>query len=361
MPYLRLLILVLAFVLTDAGSGAAVEELHPVDRVLQIGTRIAPPFAMKSPDGHWEGISIDLLSAIAAKFGVRYELRETSLAGMIDEVVDGRLDAAIAAMTMTEARENVIDFSYAYYRSGLGVAVAERRGAGLHAILAALSSGAFMSIAGILIGLLFLIGTLVWWLERNQNPQQFEADAKRGLFSGFWWAAVTMTTTGYGDKAPATIGGRFVAIIWMFAGLVLTAAFTAQLAASLTAHSMLSPVTRPSDLAHLRVGNVTNAASVEALRDYGVRPVGYLDVQSGLQALAQGEIEAFVHDEPILVWEIGVVPGVMLAPVKFAPQDYAIVLPQGSPLRETLNRSLLDVLASDQWTAIQRRYLGGEN
>jgi polar amino acid transport system substrate-binding protein len=106
---------------------------------------------MKSPDGHWEGISIDLLSAIADKLDVRYELQETSLAGMIDDVADGRFDASVAAMALTEAREKVIDFSHAYYRSGLGVAVAERRGAELHAIWATLSSPAFVSIIGIFI------------------------------------------------------------------------------------------------------------------------------------------------------------------------------------------------------------------
>jgi ABC-type amino acid transport substrate-binding protein len=48
---------------------------------------------------------------------------------------------------------------------------------------------------------------------------------------------------------------------------------------------------------------------------------------------------------------------VTLTPVRFAPQDYAIVLPPDAPRREAVNRALLEVLASDQWTAIQRRYL----
>jgi polar amino acid transport system substrate-binding protein len=358
MPYLRLLVLFIVFALPEAGRGTAAQEALSIDRVLRIGTREAPPFSMKSPDGHWEGISIDLLSAIADKLDFTYELQETSLAGMIDDVADGRFDVSVAAMTMTEAREKVIDFSHAYYRSGLGVAVAERRGAELHAIWATLSSPAFLSIIGILIGLLFLIGLLAWALERRQNPHQFESDAKRGLFSGFWWAAVTMTTTGYGDKVPATIGGRFVAIIWMFAGLVLTAAFTAHLAASFTAYAIISPVTKPSDLAHLRVGNVNDAASSNALRAHGASPIGYSDVHTGLEALARGEIEAFVHDEPVLASEIVGVAGVVLTQVHFAPQDYAFVLQQNSPLRENLNRALLDILASDQWAAIQRRYLG---
>jgi ABC-type amino acid transport substrate-binding protein len=341
-----------------AAPVARAQDPDITDRVLTIGTKPAPPFAMLAPDGTWEGIAIDLLAAVAAKLGASYTLQETTLAGMIDEVAAGRLDASVAAMTVTVAREEVIDFSHAYYRSGLGVAVAERRPAGLGAIWQALTSRAFLSVVGVMGGLLFAVGAVVWLLERRHNPGQFEPDPRRGLFSGFWWAVVTMSTTGYGDKAPATVGGRIVAILWIFAGLILTAGFTAQLAATLTASSIRSPVTSPTDLAQLRVGHVAAAASGETLRAYGVRPRDYPDVEAGLAAVARGEIDAFVHDEPILAYEVGVVPGVVLAPVRFAPQDYAFVLPQDAALREAVNRALLEVLASDQWSAIQRRYLG---
>lgn len=356
---LRLLgVLLLLLLASPLAAQDPASDLAGEDDVLRIGTKVAPPFAMKAPDGTWEGIAIDLLAAVAARLGVSYALQETTLAGMIDDVAAGRLDASIAAMTVTVAREEVIDFSHAYYRSGLAVAVADRQPAGLAAIWQALTSRAFLSVVGVMAALLFAVGAVVWFLERRHNPGQFEPDPRRGLFSGFWWAVVTMSTTGYGDKAPATVGGRIVAILWIFAGLILTAGFTAQLAATLTASSIQSPVTSPTDLARLRVGHLAEAASGETLRGYGVRPREFDDVEAGLVAVARGEIDAFVHDEPILVYEVGVVPGVVLAPVRFAPQDYAIVLPQDAGLRETVNRALLEVMASDQWAAIQRRYLG---
>ena len=43
----------------------------------------------------------------------------------------------------------------------------------------------------------------------------------------FWWAIVTMTTVGYGDYAPSTSEGRIFAVLVMFAGISLTAMFTA--------------------------------------------------------------------------------------------------------------------------------------
>jgi voltage-gated potassium channel len=44
-----------------------------------------------------------------------------------------------------------------------------------------------------------------------------------------WWSFVTMTTVGYGDHYPVTIGGRIVAIILMVTGITLFGVVTASL------------------------------------------------------------------------------------------------------------------------------------
>ncbi len=54
------------------------------------------------------------------------------------------------------------------------------------------------------------------------------------LGSALWFAAVTMTTVGYGDKTPQTPLGRFLAFLWMFFGILLVSAFTGAFASSLT-------------------------------------------------------------------------------------------------------------------------------
>ena len=149
---------------------------------------MAPPFAMKAADGTWEGISIDLLAAIAAKLGVTYQLQETTLAGMIDDVADGKLDASIAAMTMTGAREQVIDFSYAFFRSSLGVVVAERRQAGLAAIWDALTSRAFLSVVGALAGVRRYWRGIGVTLFINWAVKPFSMALLGTLFIGHWFA-----------------------------------------------------------------------------------------------------------------------------------------------------------------------------
>ncbi len=329
------------------------------DRPYLIGTREAPPFAMKSAvDGRWEGISIDLLEELAGAIGFRYELREVSLPEMIDGVAAGRLDGSIAAMTITAEREQRVDFSHTFFRTGLGVAVPATQHAGWLAILDVLTSRAFLGTISLLATLLLTVGFLIWVLERKRNSAQFERPPARGLFSGVWWAAVTMSTVGYGDKTPVTLLGRSLAMLWMFLALILTAVFTAQMTAGLTSTQINSPVQTINDLPRVRVGNVANSASLQPLGTIGVRPIAFGSVTEGLQALADHRIEAFVHDASVLKWETGSVNGVQITPLQFAPQDYGIVLPQGTDRREELNRVLLSILSSSRWTDIQRRYLG---
>src|SRR3984893_14444098 len=89
-------------------------------RELVVGTKEAPPFAMKAADGSWNGISIDLWRRVADELHLRYRFSEApNVQGVIDGVADGRFDIAVAALTVTAARARVIDFTEPFYVTGL--------------------------------------------------------------------------------------------------------------------------------------------------------------------------------------------------------------------------------------------------
>lgn len=64
----------------------------------------------------------------------------------------------------------------------------------------------------------------IMMFEPGQN-NQFD-----NLWDSFWYAVVTVTTVGYGDKSPVTIGGKLVGLVLMGLGVVVLAAITGQIA-----------------------------------------------------------------------------------------------------------------------------------
>lgn len=339
------------------------QELEPVapsdQRTLIVGTKEAVPFVIKGPDGVWSGISIDLLDEVMNQLGWRYELREQSLEELLSNVESGELDMAMSAITITPDREIELDFSHAYYSTGLGIAVSSE-GGGWRSFVRRLISPQLTSAVGLTILLLLVLGWLVWLAERRANPEQFGGSAAKGVGEGFWFSAVTMTTVGYGDKAPVTRAGRALALVWMFASLIAISSLTAAITSALTLNELQSNVKGPSDLPDVKVGTVSASTSLSYLQRTAISPRQYTTAAEALKALEKGDADAVVYDAPILRYRINedFQGDLAMLPETFEQQSYGVVFRSGSELREPFNRALLRVLEGPAWRGIVQRYLG---
>jgi len=329
-----------------------------LDRDVRVATRQVPPFAMKI-NGDWDGITIELLRKIGEETGARFDLEKMALPQMLEAVVQGKLDAAAAALTITAERERVMDFTHPYYSSGLGVAVRRRPEVTWLSALKRIASGAFVQSLGALLGVLTLVGALVWLVERRRNGQ-FQRDPVTGIGSGIWWSAVTMTTVGYGDKAPTTLAGRLIGLAWMFASVILISGFTAAIASSLTVGQMDQTVRGVDDLRGKRVLSLDSSTSAAYLDENLIRYKTAPDLKNALAELAAGRADAVVYDAPVLRFLVneGYASELRVLPTVFARQDYGIALPPGSPLREELNRSILSIIHGPEWNRMLESYLG---
>jgi len=338
----------------------AAEKKAPPGRTLVVGTKESPPFSMKAADGAWTGISIDLWRDIAKQLNLAFEFRETDLRGLLDGVTDGSLDVAVAALTVTSEREKVMDFTHAIYHTSLGIAVSQKpKTPWLDVFRSFYSLGVLKFVAGLFLFLL-LVGSLIWLFERKKNPEQFGGEITTGIFAGLWWAMVTMTTVGYGDKAPITHGGRWVAILWMLVGICVMSVLTAHITSNLTLMQMRSSIKGPQDLFHVHVGSVAESTSSDYLGKNRIPFSPYKTASEGLHAMAEGKIQALVYDKPILRYLVQKeYPGKLeVLPYSFYEQDYGIALREGSPLREPVNHVLLNILNSPAWQDTLSLYLG---
>jgi ABC-type amino acid transport substrate-binding protein len=329
--------------------------------VLKVATRDVPPFAMRQEDGSWRGISIELWQSVGAELGWRTEFVDMGLKQMLDAVSDGEVDAVAGALTITADREAAMDFSHPFMSSGLAIAVPREAGGGWLGVVQRLFSERFLSVIAGLGAVLLAVGILVWLMERRRNDQ-FGGSPLHGIGSGLWWSAVTMTTVGYGDKAPQTFAGRTVALVWMFASVIVISSFTAAIATALTVGELGGKVEDENDLARVRVVTVEGSTSAAYLqfRGYGYRPVA--DLEQALELLADGRADAVVYDEPILRHRVKqrVNDSLVVLPRTFERQDYGIAMPSGSLLREPLNRELLRYLRDPAWRSTLAQYVGSQ-
>jgi len=83
--------------------------------VLKVGTNAEyPPFEFKKGN-EFKGIDMDLDKLIAQKLGMKLEMIDMDFDSLIPSLGAKKIDMASAAITITDARKKVIDFSHAYY------------------------------------------------------------------------------------------------------------------------------------------------------------------------------------------------------------------------------------------------------
>jgi len=354
---MKKLLVFLAILLASASAAVA---QSPDENVLRIGTKEAPPFAMKQKDGSWHGMSIELWQGIAEDLGIEFEFVETDLEGLLKGVEDGTLDAAVAALNVTAERETRFDFTHPFYTSGYGIAIRSERKVIWIEVIKRLASGEFVKALSTLAGLLFAAGFLVWLVERKRNPEQFGGSVPRGMWEGFWWSAVTMTTVGYGDRYPLSAPGRLIALVWMFTSVVIVSSFTAAIASSLTIGSLDERIRTLDDLAHVRVASVPNSTSAAFLDTRGIAWISHASVETAMAALDEGNVDAVFYDEPLIrhVIRHGYQESILELPGTITRLDYAFGLPPRSGLREQINRNMLRRINSPEWRETLEKYLG---
>jgi ABC-type amino acid transport substrate-binding protein len=169
-----------------------------------------------------------------------------------------------------------------------------------------------------------------------------------------------MTTVGYGDKAPATPLGRILGLIWMFASIIIISGLTAAIATSLTVGQLSQSVSGIDDLYGKRVLTAAGSTSTSFLDQKLVQYQTAASISEALDKLAAGQADAVVYDLPILRYLVKnqYVHDLKVLPNQFARQDYGIALTPGSPLRERLNREILQIIQSAEWSRMLESYLG---
>jgi ABC-type amino acid transport substrate-binding protein len=354
-----LLAILLAYLPAAAAAPAAAQQQ---EQPLRVVTKSIPPFVIQGPDGELSGFSIDLWDALAGELGQPYEWVWVETVGdQLDAVEAGTADAAIAAITITEEREQAVDFTFSYFESGLGILTTTNTSMPVLDALAIAFSPALLRLLAFVLALLIIVGHLIWLFERRTNPD-FPKDYLHGIWSGIWYAGVTVTTVGYGDKTPKSVAGRLVGLLWMFAGLFVIANFTAGVTAQLALRELRGAINGPQDLPGKQIVAVEGTTGERWLTSQGLPHRTLETIEEAYAELAEGRTQAVVYDYPVLLY-YSLHEGqntTTLANGPFNLEEYGIAAPTASPLREEVNRALLKLFYDCSYNEIYTRWFGAD-
>ena len=309
-----------------------------------------------------EGFCIDVWREIARQMGVEYEfVPSAGVAEKLQMLQDGKTDVAIGGISITKRREEMVDFTHPTFHSGLDILVLQGRGVGVWAKLKVLITKTRLTILIGFIALILVAAHLIWGIERSEDSA-FGKPYAHGVLEGIYWAVVTASTVGYGDKVPRKGVGKVLAVLVIIVALPLFALFTAELASAFTVQRLATAIAGPEDLPGKRVGVVQGTTSADYVTrlHVGLYPYGRID--DAYAALARGEIDAVVYDAPALQYYAHHAGKGKVAVVgsPFMPQDFAIAVGEGSPLREQINRAILALIERREINRIHVKWFGEE-
>ncbi|MFN2114284.1 MAG: transporter substrate-binding domain-containing protein [Anaerolineae bacterium] len=334
-----------ALLLDPSGSAPARAETRGQADTIKVVTHEIEPFVMIDDDGQLRGFSVDVWDEVAAATGVTYEWQVADTVGeQLEAIAEGDADVAIAAISVTSDREKLVDFSHAYFRSGLRVLTVASSARIAGPLLDVLLSRRLLLAYAFLLLLLAAVGLAAWLVERDRN-NMFPRAVGPGVWDGIWWAAATMTTVGYGDRTMTGRAGRVLGLVWMFVGMFVFANLAAVIASELTVARQTTAVAGVHDLADARVATVTGTTSSDFLDEEGIDYVGAATIDDAVAMLADGEVDAVVFDGPVLQYRLSLHKSSRLELVgeTFSREGYAIAVAPGSPLRHEINVTLLEL------------------
>jgi polar amino acid transport system substrate-binding protein len=246
----------------------------------------------------------------------------------------------------TSERDKSFDFSHPILEAGLQVLV---RGAGQNAeatplrdVLALLFSRSAVIWLGVGLIIILIPAHVVWLLDRgNEDGASPSKNYFPGIFHALVWATTALVSQV--QLLPSQWLARVLGLLWMFAGVVFIALYTAQLTATLTVNQFQGIINGPADLPGKRVATIADSIAVKYLQRIGAQVQEYQTLDEMLAALLNQQADAVLFSAPSLRY-FAAHDGMGLASVvgpEVDRQSIGFMFQLDSPLRRQVNHVLI--------------------
>lgn len=321
----------------------ALQAQQTANDTLAVGYVGSSPFIIEEGQQPPSGIVVDIWTEIASALDRQYTLQPvTSVQQGIDALQSGEFDLVVGPITINSSRAEQIVFSQPFYETDLAL-LSPIKARGVWDTVAPFFSKAFLIAVVGLLFVLSIVGVLFWLVEGRHHPEDYPRDPVKCIGTGIWIALVTMTTVGYGDYAPKTVGGRVVLGSWMVISLILATSFIAGIATTFSKVGQDETISRVNQLQNKTVTIPSNQETARLVKTAGGTPLAVDDVSEAYRMLLNGEVDAILYDDVPLkyIFETAQRKNYLLSENEIAPQRYGFMFPNESSLKHAVDQEII--------------------
>ncbi|KAF1768377.1 hypothetical protein GCK72_000189 [Caenorhabditis remanei] len=285
--------------------------------------------------------------------------------GMVGELQRGDADLAVASLTISYGRSEVIDFTKPRITDS-----------DWFKFMDPLSTQVWiMTFASY-----FVVSIAIWIIAKISPYEQFERDEDNGQYkpvdnqfslrNSFWFTVCSLMQQG-SELCPRAASTRLLTGIWWFFALILISSYTANLAAVLTTRRMETPIENADDLAaqtKIKYGTLGRGSTMSFFNESKIETYERmwqlmssspgLFVQSSKEGIARVKSSdyAYLMESSMLEYAVERDCELMQIGGLIDQKGYGIGLPKGSPYRELISTAILRLQEKTELTELKEKW-----
>ncbi|XP_038059611.1 glutamate receptor ionotropic, kainate 2-like [Patiria miniata] len=372
-----------------------------INRTLIVTTIREQPYVMfrETKDGvpvtgnaRYYGYCIDMLQKISERLHFNYQIVEVEddnygsklesgrWNGMVGELIERKADLAVAPLTITYSREQVMDFSKPYMHLGITILYRspEPQNPGVFSFLNPLSFDVWLYVVlafflvSITLFLLARFSPYEWYNSHPCNPEYDEVENQFNLTNCLWFSFGGLMQQG-SEVNPRAFSTRVLSGFWWFFSLILVSSYTANLAAFLTVERMVSPISSADDLSKqteieygTRSGGSTETffsrskiPTYQTMYEFmSARPhVFSKTYDAGIERVLNSKNYAFLLESTTAEYRISQhCNNLTLIGGLLNSRGYGIGTPLGSALRDEVTKAILSLQEDDTLLKLKQKW-----
>ena len=335
--------------------------LFAVEKDLRVGVAGQDPFIKTGSIP--TGAAVDIWEKIAAEnnWNFNYTRFETIKKGL-EAVTDGSIDLLAGNTPITKNNLANAEFSQPFFHSGLQILTVDSRSGIRSRLLSDIQDLFKLEIFWVALVGIVILSTTVYFFERKTNPD-FPKGRKEGILEAVYYVVTLALTGSLLARGFPGVWGRIMLLFWVILGIFTGAYVTASITSSMTAERLSNSIENLRDLQNKTVSVIADSPAEDFIKEQGIDEIPASDIQSAVNNLLEGRVQAVVADAAVLQSFDFNNPRLPLRVVGrvFQVENYGFAMPIGSPLRMPLNRHLAKMQEDQETHDILAGYFGEAN